>query len=331
MSEITDPLVSICCITYNHGQHISQAIEGFLNQKTKFPFEIIIGEDESQDETRQLCIDYAKRYPEIIRVFLRSRKDVIYVDGMPTGRFNFIETMKAARGKYIALCEGDDYWTDPLKLQKQVDFLEAHTDCTLSFHAVNIFDDRTKQFTHVSRPADTKQIYSIHDFLKPESGSLIRLSSVVLRATVVENYPDWATRHTVGDYPLYLLCAHLGNLGYIDKIMSVYRISTSGVWSTKYKEPDYAERHVLSAISMLNEFNKYTNHIYNETIRIKIKWRWHKFINMYTSQKTRRLGKTFFWRYRKHLLLSQQANLFFKLFFPRLYQRICGLYNSWTS
>ena len=118
------PLVSICVQTYQHAPYIAECLEGLLKQKTTFPYEIILGEDESNDGTRDICKAYAKKYPEIIRLFLRRREDVIYINGNATGRYNFIQNLRTARGKYIALCEGDDYWTDPLKLQKQVIFLE---------------------------------------------------------------------------------------------------------------------------------------------------------------------------------------------------------------
>lgn len=107
--ENASPKVSVVIITYNHADFIADAIEGALMQETDFPYEIIIGEDESEDGTREICIDYAERYPERIRLFLRSREDVIYINGRPTGRFNSVESLKAARGEYIAACEGDDY------------------------------------------------------------------------------------------------------------------------------------------------------------------------------------------------------------------------------
>jgi len=120
------PLVSVVMPTYNHEPYIAQAIEGALMQKTNFPYEVLIGEDDSSDGTREICKRYAEEYPDKIRLFLNDRKNVIYINGQPTGRWNFINLLKNSKGKYIAICEGDDYWTDPYKLQKQVDFLEAN-------------------------------------------------------------------------------------------------------------------------------------------------------------------------------------------------------------
>src|SRR3954451_21269603 len=136
------PLVSVCIITYNHKDYISQCLDSILMQQTNFPFEIIVGEDESSDGTREICKKFAENYPHKIRLFLRSRKDVIYYNGSATGRYNFVENLKAARGKYVAICEGDDHWIDPLKLQKQFDFMEKNKEFTHCFHAaVNMFKD----------------------------------------------------------------------------------------------------------------------------------------------------------------------------------------------
>ena len=139
------PLVSVCCITYQHVHYIKGALDGFLMQKTDFPFEICLGEDESDDGTREICQEYAKKYPDKIRLFLRRREDVIYINGCATGRYNIIETLKECKGKYIAHCDGDDYWTDPYKLQKQVDFMEKNNDFSLVFHRFDILEKISKQ------------------------------------------------------------------------------------------------------------------------------------------------------------------------------------------
>lgn len=124
------PLVSVCCITYNHAPFIRKAIEGFLMQKVNFPIEYIIAEDCSTDNTLAICKSYAEKYPDIIRIITSEHN----VGGIENER----RAMLAAKGRYIALCEGDDYWTDPLKLQKQVDFLESHPDYSVTFHRYKI-------------------------------------------------------------------------------------------------------------------------------------------------------------------------------------------------
>lgn len=128
-------MVSVDMITYNHEPYIKQAIEGVLMQKTNFPFELVIGEDCSTDKTREICLKYKEKYPEKIKLLLPESNL-----GMTK---NFISTLTAATGKYIALCEGDDYWTDPYKLQKQVDFLEANSNYSCCFHRYDILDEET--------------------------------------------------------------------------------------------------------------------------------------------------------------------------------------------
>jgi glycosyltransferase involved in cell wall biosynthesis len=128
---MTAPLVSVKMITYNHAPYIAQAIVGVLQQKTNFPFELVIGEDCSTDGTREIVFEYQKKYPEVIRV-ITSEKNV----GMSKNEFR---AMKACRGKYIAFCEGDDYWNHPGKLQKQVDYLETHPECGLLFADCDVY------------------------------------------------------------------------------------------------------------------------------------------------------------------------------------------------
>ena len=188
-----EPLVSICIVTYNHAKYIEQCLNSILSQKTNFSFEIILGEDESSDNTRTICIDYAKRYPEKIKLFLRSRKDVIYINGNATGRYNFLENLKACRGKYIALCEGDDYWTDPLKLQKQVDFLEANPDyaihsgnaCYLNYkEGEKIYDDNESHTFDINDFITKNNLITLTVmFRKPNSLDINMLKNIV--------YGDW--------------------------------------------------------------------------------------------------------------------------------------------
>ena len=129
-----EPLVSICCITYNHKEYIRDALDGFLSQRTDFPYEILINDDASTDGTADIIREYEQKYPEKIRALLQTENQ--YSKGItnPSGAFNF----PRVRGRYVAMGEGDDYWTDPEKLQKQVDYMEAHPDCSLCFHSARI-------------------------------------------------------------------------------------------------------------------------------------------------------------------------------------------------
>lgn len=145
----TEPVVSISCITYNHENFIRDAIEGFLMQKTTFPVEILIHDDASTDNTASIVREYEEKYPQLIKPIYQTENQYSKKDGT-IGRIQ----RGRARGKYFATCEGDDYWTDPLKLQKQVEFLEANPDCSLCFHASKSIRNNNPNDYTLHRPKD---------------------------------------------------------------------------------------------------------------------------------------------------------------------------------
>lgn len=212
--------VSVVMITYNHERYIAQAIESVLMQKSGFEFELVIGEDCSTDNTRMIVSTYRERYPGRIRLLLPERNQ-----GMMA---NFVATLAACRGHYVALCDGDDYWTDSLKLQKQVDFLEAHPECSLCYHNVmRLHEDDAIEPTPVV-PADQKPFLSIEDivFRNP-----LPTSSVIFRNDLLSAMPAWYHDLGVGDWPLWVLVAQHGKAGYLDEIMAAYRVHSGGVYS----------------------------------------------------------------------------------------------------
>jgi glycosyltransferase involved in cell wall biosynthesis len=220
---------TVVLITYNHKPYVAQAIESVLMQNTDFDYEVILGEDESEDGTREICIEYARRHPDRIRLFLRSREDVIYINGRETGRFNFIESLKAARGQYIALLDGDDYWTSPHKLQEQVDFLDSHPECAICFHPVlNVFEDGSREPQVF--PMNAKPVYRLEDLVE---GNFIPTCSTVYRSGLFGDLPDWYHKMQVGDWPLHVLNAEHGQIGCIEEVMGVYRTHGSSVMATR--------------------------------------------------------------------------------------------------
>lgn len=222
-------MATVSIITYNHEKYIAQAIESVLMQRTDFDFEIIVGEDDSTDGTREIVQRFKERYPERIRLLLNDRKDVIFINGRPTGRWNFINNLRHARGKYVALLEGDDYWTSPDKLQKQADYLEANPDCAICFHSAWCEDDGGRRLRMLF-PRHRKPRYVLKDLLRE---NLIPNCSVVFRNGLFGEFPDWFYGVPMGDLPLHVLNAQHGDLGYLDEAMAVYRIHGGGVWSTQ--------------------------------------------------------------------------------------------------
>lgn len=225
------PVVSVHVTTYHHARFIRECLDGILMQQTSFPFEIVIGEDESTDGTREICIDYAKRFPDKIRLFLRDRSlSQYYENGVFVCRFNGTWTRISCRGKYIALCEGDDYWTDPLKLQKQYDYLEAHPDCVICHHNMRILDDKSDNSIAFTNPPHQKPVSAIEDLA---GGNFISTASCFFRNGFTQVFPEWAIGVPLGDYVLHLHNALHGNIGYIPDVMGVYRVHSGGVWAGK--------------------------------------------------------------------------------------------------
>ena len=217
------PIVSICCLTYNHESFIHEAVNGFLMQKTNFPFDIIIHDDASTDRTAEIIREYEANYPTIIKGIYQKENQ--YSKG---ARGMFVRyVFPHAKGKYIALCEGDDYWTDPFKLQKQVDFLEANEDYAICFHNVyELADSEESQLLNLDATLEG-ETFTIKDLAK---GNFIHTPSVVFRNGLIKRFPVWFKDSPVGDYPLYMLLAQHGKIGRLPQVMATYRMNV-GVWS----------------------------------------------------------------------------------------------------
>jgi len=225
-----NPMVSICVQTYQHVNFIEACLEGILNQKTNFQFEILLGEDSSTDGTRQICIEYANKYPERIRLFLHHRENNIYIGGKPSGRFNFMFNLLSARGKYIALCEGDDYWTDPLKLQKQVDFLEANPDYVICCHNAKIINENGEHIQDKKLPYLTED--RDYTSFELQQGAFLLTMSLLFRNVGVV-FPKEFNGVLNGDKVLISLLGNYGKGRYIENIIpAVYRVHSGGVWSS---------------------------------------------------------------------------------------------------
>lgn len=245
------PLVSIRVATYNHEKFIAQCIEGILMQRADFPYEVVIGEDCSTDKTREIVLAYEKKYPDMIRVLTSERN-------IGPARNN-LRIQQSCRGKYHAMCEGDDYWIDPLKLQKQVDFMEAHPDVTLCFHNAFIVNEACFDAC-LFFALPVKEMLSFADVCHMR----LPTASVLARSEILASLPEWRLNVLCGDNVLRLWCAHHGNLGYLNEIMSVYRNHPGGLTTTMrpLREKRYSEK-----IYMYCEFDKETHHQHTDQIQ----------------------------------------------------------------
>ncbi|GAX62976.1 glycosyl transferase, family 2 [Candidatus Scalindua japonica] len=273
--------VSVCMLTYNHEKFISQAIESVLMQKTDFDYELLIGEDDSSDNTREIVKEYAEKYPDKIRLFLNDRRNVIFINGKPTGRWNFINNLKHASGEYVALLDGDDYWTDEYKLQKQVDYLDNNPEITICFHKLTMIFENGKKESEAYPSPQVKKSYTIEDLIK---GNFIGSCSTMFRNGLILEFPDWFYQTPLGDWPLHILNAHHGKIGCITQDMGVYRIHSGGLWYSKGLAENY-----LGEIKSYRIFFKHLDRKYGELIKSGISHRYYLLYELY-KQKNDRSG-----------------------------------------
>lgn len=254
-------MVSINCITYNHENYIVDAIDSFLMQKTNFAFEILIHDDSSTDKTPEIIREYESKYPNLIKPIYQSENQ--YSKGTKVDRFN----RERAKGKYIAICEGDDYWTDPNKLQKQVDYMEQHPECSLCVHAAHrVRPNKEKTKPHF-RPSREDKIYTVGEVILG-GGGLFATNSMLYPTAFSRDLPGFYQNAPVGDYPLAIYLALRGTVYYIDEFMSAYRAGVTGSWTHKMSLSSIERQveHNDAIINMLDEINRYTEYKYNHAV-----------------------------------------------------------------
>lgn len=216
------PTVSVFMMVYNHEPYIREAIEGILMQKCSFDFDIVVGEDCSKDNSRKIILEYADTYPGKFSLLLHKTN---------VGAAKNQElTLAACKGDFIAICEGDDYWLHSGKLQKQVNFLEEHTQCSHCFHAAeHIYKDKSKNY--IQRASNRNSFFTVKDVII-KGGSFIPTASMFFRNEGLNELPGWLSTAPVGDYPLAIILSTYGKVGYINEVMSAYRKEVEGSWSS---------------------------------------------------------------------------------------------------
>ncbi len=217
--------VSVLVMTYNHVNFIAQALDSVLMQEVNFEYEVLISEDCSNDGTREIVIEYQKRFPEKIRLLL-SQKNLHSNEVVARG-------IRACQGKYIALLDGDDYWTSPQKLQKQVDFLDNHPECSMCFHNATAFYEDGSKEPWTWTPENQKEISSFEDILL---GNFIATCSTMFRNRIFGEVPAWYSCFPITDWPLHILNAEHGKIGYINEVMGAYRYHRGGDYSLLSQE-----------------------------------------------------------------------------------------------
>lgn len=291
-------------LTYNHEHYIAQAIESVLMQERDFPIELVIGEDCSTDRTREICQEYQLKYPDVIRLL----KNEINIGMMS----NFIQVLKECKGSYIALCEGDDYWTDLQKLKKQVNAMKNNT--TLCFHEIyNLNQETGEKSTHCD--SLTKDFYDIRDVIKT---NFIPTCSVMFRR--VENeLLDSLLKFKIGDWPLYnILLKNGGKAVFLKDNMAVYRMHRAGVFSHKaFIERLLIIRGVIKELKKtINKFTKeYNCALIQVDYSISIEY---LKMNQHESIKKYFLESILIWGGREGL--NFQAKIILLFFFPKVFK-----------
>jgi len=252
MADNMQPMLSVCMITYKHEHLVKQAIESILAQKVNFPFEFVIAEDCSPDGTLEICKQYANKYPEIIRL-LPSEKNMGAVP-------NFCRALAACKGKYIAFCEGDDYWIDEFKLQKQVDFLEHRKDLMICFSEVKVINELDVDIPDYA--VHYKEVYTIEDVILSEL-NIIPSPSLVFRNELPDPMPSFVYEAMSGDLSIQLLLLSKGNAGIIREKLAAYRHHAGGI--TKSKENiENGQRALVKLFAAMDEYLEYR---YNSSFR----------------------------------------------------------------
>lgn len=219
MDKKEEILVSVICNTYNHEKYIRQCIEGFVMQKTTFQYEVLIHDDASTDGTADIIREYADRYPNIIKPLLQKENQ--FSKGV---KITYLYQLQRAKGKFIAFCEGDDYWTDENKLQDQVDFLKAHPDYGLVYSKCYQFYDSKQMFykKKLGAQSDFKDLLRNGNAIPTNTVLLYKEDYLLYYDTIVPKERKWK----MGDYPLWLYISAKKKIYCFDKCMSVYRILT---------------------------------------------------------------------------------------------------------
>ena len=261
---MNDIMVSIICATFNHEKYIKRALDSFLMQKLKYKFEVVIHDDASTDNTPKIIKEYEKKYPDIFSCIYanenRTSKGVsVFKDYL----------IPASKGKYIAFCEGDDYFVDPLKLQKQVDYMESHPDCTLCVHAAEIVSVDEKRIQLLC-PRKESGVIPPADVIKG-GGGFVATNSIMFPSRIVKHFPNFFSFGEIYDYVWQMYFASQGTTYYLSDVMSAYRKGDPSSWSNQTQIN--TQRNVSREISkqkILRQFDEDTNYKFHDAVKSRI-------------------------------------------------------------
>lgn len=261
--ENSNPLVSIVCITYNQEKYIRDTIKGLLVQKTTFPFEIIIHDDASIDSTSKIIEEYKSLYPNIIKVIIQKENQY---SKSPNSVLKIATSI--AVGKYIALCEGDDFWIDKNKLEKQVKLLEQYSNIKICFTACIALFNSNNQYK-CNYHSKSIKIFTPDEVIRG-GGGFMPTCSLVIHSSIFKNLPTWFfDTAPVGDVFLQILSSIEKGALYLPELTCVYRIASEGSWTMKdsNRKDEVLIQNRIKVIECLQEINKNTHYLYNKSFK----------------------------------------------------------------
>ena len=252
--------VSIICEAYNHGPYIKDALEGFVNQKTTFPFVVLVHDDASTDNTADVIREYEKKYPALIKAICQTENQ--YSKGV-----NITETYGLPRveGEYVALCEGDDYWTDPRKLQKQYEAMEQHPEIDICAHAAQKIRATNGQKLGRVEPSKEQVIFNTEKVIAG-GGGFVATNSLFFRKKLLEEKASYYRYFSI-DYALQIQGSIRGGMLYLPEVMSVYRVLVPGSWTSRLSNVQNAYNQAAKIEKMLNLVDEETGGRYHELIQ----------------------------------------------------------------
>lgn len=326
--ESSTPYVSIALFAYNHENYIAEALDSFLMQVTDFPFEVVFHDDASTDDTSKILQEYMKKYPNIIRGILRKENQ------HSQGKSIVLMLLNEVSSKFIAFCDGDDYWIDSDKLQVQIDMMEMHPDCYMSFHAAEARINDNDHGKIIARYAESNKIFSTSEVISG-GGELCPTASIIIRkeaaSLIVES--EMLELAPTGDYFIQIFASLHGGALYIDKVMSVYRQEVTGSWSSSMKNLEQKKIFYEKMILFLEQLNQYLNKNFQKEIEKKISLHHYAMaLEYFENDMYIEFQKTIEHSFNLSKMTSIKYKLFYSLrYFPSLLKIIKLIYKLMTD
>jgi glycosyltransferase involved in cell wall biosynthesis len=312
--EGTLPIVHTRTMTYNHVNYISDCIESILRQKTTFPVAVLIHDDASTDGTAEIVSAYQQRYPNLIKAYLQQSNSF-----GKDKRHLRAEFLSWCTGKYIAVCEGDDYWSDPFKLQIQVDHMESDPETCVCVHASTVEKSSTGKMVRRIRPSTSSRYFTTEEVIAG-GGGLFATNSMLYKRPSNSQRPPYFKNSKVGDYPLMIYLSTLGKVYYVDRILSVYRTGIHGSWTSTTHSGNIQTmvNQKNNSIQLLSEVDVFYENKFATVIQKKI--REIEFERLLLEGELDTMQNTEYVEFYKKLHLSKKIGLrVFGKFYPTIY------------